>query len=160
MYAGGSTGTYAGGSCGVYGGGLSATTGRGEEEPVNSSSPVGRGAPGPSPSKPPPEDSVRGGPSPVRPEPSPSPVRAGVSEAAPPEMVGGWLRRFSMAVRSSLPVLRAMSESPPSTLLLTPAPTNVVQFEEKSPSKAPLIRISPTVSPPPAAAKSRTPLSP
>jgi hypothetical protein len=78
----------------------------------------------------------------------------------PPETVGGWLRSLSMALRSSAPVFRAVSVSVASTWLLRPAPTKVDQLVDQSPSKAPLIRISASASPEPAARKSAVPLSP
>ncbi len=79
----------------------------------------------------------------------------------PPERVGGgWLRNLSMAWRSSAPLFSAAPMSEDSTRLLMPAPKKVVQLEDQSPSKAPLIRISATTSPAPAAMKSAVPFRP
>ncbi|GGX86030.1 hypothetical protein GCM10010358_45200 [Streptomyces minutiscleroticus] len=102
--------------------------------------------------------SVRSGPSPVREGPSES--REPEPEPTPPEMVGGWLRSLSMALRSSALLLTAPLVSEDSTWLLRPAPTKVDQLVDQSPSKAPLIRISASASPEPAARKSAVPLSP
>ncbi|WP_187284357.1 hypothetical protein [Streptomyces sp. uw30] len=109
---------------------------------------------------------VRSGPSPswVREESAESRVSESrvspVSPVSPEETVGGWLRILSMTWRSSAPLFRAPSVSVDSTWLLTPAPTKVDQLVDQSPSKAPLIRISATDSPAPAARKSAVPLIP
>lgn len=110
-----------------------------------------------SPGPPPPVVSVREGPSALRSVPSPEPR---VPESPPETVGGGWLRNLSMAWRSSAPLFRAAPVSVDSTRLLMPAPRKVVQLEDQSPSNAPLIRISATTSPAPAARKSAVPLSP
>ncbi len=79
---------------------------------------------------------------------------------SPLETVGGWWRNLSMAWRSSAALFTAVSLSVASTWLLIPAPTKVDQLVDQSPSKAPLIRISASASPEPAARKSAVPLSP
>ena len=106
----------------------------------------------------PPVVSLRGEPS-VRPEPSPE--RGELSESPTPlETVGGWVPNLSMMCRSSAALFTAVSVSVDSTWLLMPAPTKVDQLVDQSLSNAPLIRISASASPAPAARKSVAPLSP
>ncbi len=105
--------------------------------------------------------SVRSVPPPVREDPSESraPEEPEV-RVSPAEIVGGLPRNPSRMLRSSALPFLAPPVSVDSTWLLRPAPTNVDQLVDQSPSKAPLMRISPSASPEPAARKSAVPLSP